>query len=84
MTKEKGLPVLIVSDTGIGIPLADQAKVFERFYRVDKSHTKETGGTGMGLSIAKHAAMFHNASIELSSRENEGTRIEIPFPKYDF
>lgn len=82
-TKEKGQPVLIVADTGIGIPPADQTKVFERFYRVDKSHSKETGGTGLGLSIVKHAAVFHNATIDLKSKENEGTRIEIRFPKYD-
>jgi two-component system phosphate regulon sensor histidine kinase PhoR len=81
--KEKGQPVLIVSDTGLGIPPADQAKVFERFYRVEKSHSKETGGTGLGLSIVKHAALFHNAAIELESKEDEGTRIEIRFPKYD-
>jgi two-component system phosphate regulon sensor histidine kinase PhoR len=83
VTKEKGQPVLTVADTGIGIPLADQAKVFERFYRVDKSHSKETGGTGLGLSIVKHAALFHNASIDLKSMEHEGTTIEIRFPKTD-
>ncbi len=81
VTKENGQPVLKVADTGIGIPPADQAKVFERFYRVDKSHSKETGGTGLGLSIAKHAAIFHNATIALTSKENEGTTIEIRFPE---
>jgi two-component system phosphate regulon sensor histidine kinase PhoR len=72
---------LTVSDTGIGIPEAHQNRVFERFYRVDKSHSKETGGTGLGLSIVKHAAKYHNASIELESKEGEGTKITVTFPK---
>ena len=79
--KEKGQPVISVSDTGIGIPLAHQTKVFERFYRVDKSHSKETGGTGLGLSIVKHGAQFHNAKVMLVSMEQEGTRVDIIFPQ---
>ena len=56
-----GHPRISVRDTGIGIPKKDRARIFERFYRVDKSHSKEVGGTGLGLSIVKHAAKLHNA-----------------------
>ena len=73
--------LLTVSDTGIGIPLEDQNRIFERFYRVDKSHSKEVGGTGLGLSIVKHAAIIHDAQIEVRSKLNEGTEIRVSFPK---
>lgn len=73
--------VVIVSDTGIGIPLEDQNRVFERFYRVDKSHSKEIGGTGLGLSIVKHAAALHNAQVELNSTPGQGTTVRLCFPK---
>ncbi|MGI6093965.1 MAG: ATP-binding protein [Lachnospiraceae bacterium] len=76
-----GCTVLAVEDTGIGIPAEDQDRVFERFYRVDKSHSKQAGGTGLGLSIVKHGAIFHGASIELKSRVNEGTCIQVIWPK---
>lgn len=72
--------VLTVSDTGIGIPYAHQSRVFERFYRVDKSHSKAVGGTGLGLSIVKHAAQYHNARLELKSAVGKGTEIRIHFP----
>ena len=62
-----------VSDTGIGIPLADQGRVFERFYRVDKSHSQEVGGTGLGLSIAKHSAQFLGAALWLDSTPGKGS-----------
>ena len=73
--------VLTVSDTGIGIPAEDQARVFERFYRVDKSHSREIGGTGLGLSIVKHAAALHNAQVELDSTPGRGTVVRLRFPK---
>ena len=72
--------VLTVSDTGIGIAEEHQERIFERFYRVDKSHSKAVGGTGLGLSIVKHAAMIHNAKIELESQPGEGTTIRVIFP----
>ena len=75
---EKGAEI-IVSDTGIGILKEHQARVFERFYRVDKSHSKETGGTGLGLSIVKHAAMYHGATVELKSKPGKGTTVTIRF-----
>lgn len=70
---------LIVRDTGIGIPTAQQSRVFERFYRVDKARSKSVGGTGLGLAIVKHGAMYHNAEIELESKENIGTSVSIIF-----
>ncbi len=73
--------VLTVRDTGIGIPKEHQARIFERFYRVDKSHSKEVGGTGLGLSIVKHAAQIHGAEIDVKSKPGEGTAIAVRFPK---
>lgn len=70
-----------VSDTGIGIPAEHQSRIFERFYRVDKSHSKEIGGTGLGISIVKHAAKLHHAEIALHSVVDQGTEITIRFPK---
>lgn len=70
---------LTVKDSGIGIPEKDQAKVFERFYRVDKSRSKKTGGTGLGLAIVKHIAEIHGAAIDLQSKEKEGTAITVTF-----
>ena len=77
--KYKDQVLLIVSDTGIGIPEEHQHRVFERFYRVDKSHSKASGGTGLGLSIVKHAAAYHNAEITLESTHGMGTAITIQF-----
>lgn len=69
-----------VADTGIGIPYEDQSRVFERFYRVDKSHSRAIGGTGLGLSIVKHAAALHGAEIKLQSQPEDGTVITVLFP----
>ena len=71
---------LTVSDTGIGIAMDDQERVFERFYRVDKSHSKAIGGTGLGLSIVKHVVMFHHGNIHIQSVLGEGTTITVLFP----
>lgn len=73
--------ILKVSDNGIGIPPEHQARIFERFYRVDKSHSKETGGTGLGLSIVKHGAALHGGVINLQSEVGKGTVISIEFGK---
>lgn len=72
-------PKLIVKDNGIGIPLEEQQRVFERFYRVDKSRSKATGGTGLGLAIVKHIVEIHDAKLELQSTPGEGTTIYIHF-----
>ncbi|MGN0150814.1 MAG: sensor histidine kinase [Clostridia bacterium] len=71
--------VFSVKDTGIGIPEEDVDRIFERFYRVDKSHSKTVGGTGLGLSIVKHIAICHNAKIDVKSRLGEGTTISVVF-----
>ena len=76
--EEKGI-ALSVADTGIGIPPEHLNRIFERFYCVDKSHSKETGGTGLGLSIVKHAAQYHGATVEVQSKEGEGTKFTIHF-----
>lgn len=70
-----------VADTGIGIPSADQARVFERFYRVDKSHSKEIGGTGLGLSIVKHGAAYLGAKVELDSQLDKGSVFRLIWGK---
>ena len=70
-------PCVSVSDPGI--PQADQERIFERFYRVAKSHSKAVGGTGLGLSIVKHAAQYHGAQLELSSAPGRGTSVTVTF-----
>ncbi len=70
---------VIVKDTGVGIAAEHQARVFERFYRIDSSHSKATGGTGLGLSIVKHTALLHEAEILMDSKVNVGTTITILF-----
>lgn len=80
---QNGNACVTVKDTGIGIPKAEQERVFERFYRVDKSHSKAVGGTGLGLSIVKHGAMLHHAKIQLESAEGAGTTITITFTQDD-
>lgn len=72
---------LTVADTGIGIPPAQQSRVFERFYRVDKSHSRAIGGTGLGLSIVKHACADLGAKLRLESAEGQGTTVQVFFPR---
>ena len=76
---EEGRSVLVVKDTGIGIPKDQQERVFERFYRVDKSRSKSTGGTGLGLAIVKHIVAQHGAKIEMTSEVGVGTEIKVIF-----
>lgn len=78
--RSAGRASVTVADTGIGIPYEDQSRVFERFYRVDKSHSRAIGGTGLGLSIVKHAAALHGAEIKLQSQPEDGTVITVLFP----
>lgn len=79
VARSAGRASVAVADTGIGIPYEDQSRVFERFYRVDKSHSRAIGGTGLGLSIVKHAAALHGAEIKLQSQPEDGTVITVLF-----
>jgi two-component system phosphate regulon sensor histidine kinase PhoR len=72
--------VVKVVDTGIGIPAEEQPRVFERFYRVDKSHSRIIGGTGLGLSIVKHGVQLHQGDISLESQPGKGTAITVRLP----
>ena len=80
MKKQDGSLTVTVSDNGIGIPKGQQERVFERFYRVDKSHSKSIGGTGLGLSIVKHAVAYHGGTLKLESELGKGTSVELIFP----
>lgn len=73
--------VISVKDTGIGIPQADQSRIFERFYRVDKARSREVGGTGLGLSLVRHAIERGNGSIEVDSTVGQGTEFTVHLPK---
>ena len=77
--EKDGRTMLSVKDTGIGIPKKHQERIFERFYRVDRSRSKSTGGTGLGLAIVKHIVAQQNAELTLESEEGKGTEITILF-----
>ena len=81
LTENEESVCISVKDNGVGIPKEDQSRVFERFYRVDKSHSKEIGGTGLGLSMVKHGVSFLGGEVELESTPGQGTEITISFPK---
>ena len=69
-----------VADSGIGIPEEFQDRIFERFYRVDKARSRETGGTGLGLAITKSVILMHQGTIKLESKEGEGTTFTVKIP----
>lgn len=76
----KGQAVINVVDTGIGIAPEDQPRVFERFYRADKSHSRLVGGTGLGLSIVKHGVQLHNGDVQMESSLGKGTTVTVHIP----
>jgi signal transduction histidine kinase len=78
--RQNGSAVFEVADTGIGIPAEEQAKIFDRFYRVDKARSRELGGTGLGLSIAKWIAELHRGSISVRSEPGEGATFRVQLP----
>jgi two-component system sensor histidine kinase SenX3 len=73
---------IAVTDRGIGIAAADQERVFERFFRVDKARSRATGGTGLGLAIVKHVAANHNGTIRLWSQPGTGSTFTLSIPAY--
>jgi two-component system phosphate regulon sensor histidine kinase PhoR len=75
--------ILTVSDTGIGIPKADQPRIFERFYRVDVARSREAGGTGLGLAIAKHLVDVHGGRLWVESEVSQGSQFHFSVPVYD-
>ena len=80
MEKDGNAAMLTVRDFGIGIPPEHHARIFERFYSVDKAHSRSLGGTGLGLAIVKHIARLHGGAESLESVPGEGCVFRIRFP----
>jgi two-component system, OmpR family, phosphate regulon sensor histidine kinase PhoR len=80
ITKTEKDVIISVSDNGVGIPKDDLPRIFERFYRVDKTRSRDMGGSGLGLSIVKHILELHNSTIKVESEEGKGTRFEFNLP----
>ncbi|MGA0107936.1 MAG: sensor histidine kinase [Candidatus Nanopelagicales bacterium] len=79
-TRKQGVVEVTVTDQGIGIPIADQSRVFERFFRVDQARSRDTGGSGLGLSIVKHVCENHGGEVSLWSVPGEGSTFTMRFP----
>jgi two-component system phosphate regulon sensor histidine kinase PhoR len=79
--KERNRSIIVVRDNGIGIPEEDKARIFERFYRVSKSRSRELGGTGLGLAIVKHIASLYGGSVRVYSELGKGTSFYVIFPE---
>jgi two-component system sensor histidine kinase SenX3 len=78
--EQAGLVEIAVVDEGIGIPPAEQERVFERFYRVDPARSRDTGGTGLGLSIVKHVAADHGGDVTVWSQPGRGSTFTLRLP----
>lgn len=78
--KKNDIAELVVEDTGIGISKEEQARVFERFYRTDKSRTRKTGGAGIGLSITKAIVQAHRGTFHCESEPGKGSRFIVTLP----
>jgi two-component system phosphate regulon sensor histidine kinase PhoR len=74
--------VVEVEDTGLGIPHADQPRVFERFYRVDKARSREMGGTGLGLAIVKHLVQAMRGTVSVTSELGKGSKFVVTLPRF--
>jgi len=83
LSVEGGMAAVSVTDTGIGINEAEHSKIFDRFYRVDKTRGRATGGTGLGLSITHKTVLLHNGTIRVYGKEGEGTTFVIKLPYID-
>jgi signal transduction histidine kinase len=79
-TQENDSILLEIADTGTGIPAEDLPRIWDRFYKVDKAHTRDDHGTGLGLAIAREIIERHNAQVNLSSELGRGTRVCLRFP----
>ena len=80
ITEEEQFYKIHVKDTGMGITREDLPRIFERFYRVDKARSRETGGTGLGLAITRNVVLMHKGSIRVHSKEGEGATFIIRIP----
>ena len=80
LRSDAGRAIIAVEDDGIGIPADEQAKIFERFYRVDKARSGQTGGAGLGLAIAQWVVQQHGGGIQVTSTEGRGSRFEVSLP----
>ena len=80
LRSEPGRSVMLVEDTGIGIPAEDMPRIFERFYRVDKARSRTAGGTGLGLSIVKDTVEQYGGTVKAEQREGSGIRFIVAFP----
>jgi two-component system phosphate regulon sensor histidine kinase PhoR len=82
-SQDQGVPSFSVADRGPGIPRAERDKIFQRFYQVDRSRSKARPGSGLGLSIVKHIAHLHGATVEVEGEVGQGSRFRVVFPRID-